>query len=519
MKRIVMFCATLLLASALCAPPLYAASEDTSVEGDTIAWVRGDVEQAFARARAENKPLFLYWGAVWCPPCVMIKKTVFQSRQFIALSELFVPYYLDGDTEEAQATGERFGVKGYPTMIVFNPAGEEITRIPGGIDIDRYNAVLERSLNAMRPTGQLLELAMKEPGELEEEDYTQLAYYSWGQDFDVLPEDTDPTLFKTLSEQAKQHDEVAAARLFLQYLVASVGENSEENPVRLEGAAERLIGILESDALVVAGWDTLAYWPEIVDILAIDEAAKNELAALWQERLMALRKDPSLSVEEQLAGWIPLLHFHFDGDEESEQPLPQALADELIRDVEAADQAVKSAYARQSLVNQIRWVYQNARMDDRARELLLAELERSKAPYYFMSSLGSLAERQGSNEEALEWFRKAYEGSEGSATRFQWGGSYVRALIRLAPEKDELILSTAEALFDELPSGDDVFSGRNFRVLKRLNDQLVAWKAEQGNTVDTRQFVARLETLCAAENEGSLEKQNCQSLLEDTTTT
>src|SRR6187402_388381 len=38
-----------------------------------IAWQHAatdaEVDTAFATARRENKPLFLYWGADWCPPC------------------------------------------------------------------------------------------------------------------------------------------------------------------------------------------------------------------------------------------------------------------------------------------------------------------------------------------------------------------------------------------------------------------------------------------------------------------
>lgn len=34
-----------------------------------IDWFEGSVEGAFATAKTQDKPIFLYWGAVWCPPC------------------------------------------------------------------------------------------------------------------------------------------------------------------------------------------------------------------------------------------------------------------------------------------------------------------------------------------------------------------------------------------------------------------------------------------------------------------
>jgi thiol:disulfide interchange protein len=77
-----------------------------------IAWFDGDVDAAFAAAKAANKPVFLYWGAEWCPPCAQIKTTIFAKREFQDRSRLFVPVYLDGDTPSAQKHGERFGVVG-----------------------------------------------------------------------------------------------------------------------------------------------------------------------------------------------------------------------------------------------------------------------------------------------------------------------------------------------------------------------------------------------------------------------
>lgn len=124
-----------------------------------IDWFQGDVDAAFAAAKAAPKPLFLYWGAEWCPPCAQIKATIFNRREFQERSRLFVPVYLDGDVPSAQKQAERFGVVGYPTMILFRPDGTEITRLPGGVDIERYAKVLDVALADARPVKDIVAAA------------------------------------------------------------------------------------------------------------------------------------------------------------------------------------------------------------------------------------------------------------------------------------------------------------------------------------------------------------------------
>ena len=154
-----------------------------------IEWFGGDVDAAFAAAKAANKPVFLYWGAEWCPPCAQIKATIFSKREFQERSRLFVPVYLDGDTPSAQKHGERFGVVGYPTMILFKPDGTEITRLPGGVDIARYSRILDVALADARPVSDIL-AAARSGGTVTSNDWKLLAYYSWGTDNGhVLPAD------------------------------------------------------------------------------------------------------------------------------------------------------------------------------------------------------------------------------------------------------------------------------------------------------------------------------------------
>ena len=80
-------------------------AEDTGSYG--IEWYAGSVDSAFELARSQGTPVLLYWGADWCPPCNRLKATVFNRREFIERTRLFVPVSLDGDAPGAQKLGEQ----------------------------------------------------------------------------------------------------------------------------------------------------------------------------------------------------------------------------------------------------------------------------------------------------------------------------------------------------------------------------------------------------------------------------
>ena len=498
------------------------ASPSASPNDAKVSWYAGSVDEAFAEAGQKDTPVFLYWGAVWCPPCQEIKHTVFKTQAFINLSELFIPVYLDGDTSAAQAWGETFGVKGYPTMIVFNPEGEEITRIPGGIDITRYNDVLALSLNRMRSTASLIQYALSEPDKLQSRDFEQLAYYSWGQDASAVPADIDQTkLFHTLAELAP--DGELSSRFFMQYLVAlshAEEENEEEGnassvtPLHMgdDQSALKLRELLLSEELVLACWDSIAYYAEeILQLPIFNDEQRQDLEQLWSERVFLLRTNQTLSKAEKMAGWLPRLYVETRG----ERDLAAVVQDKLMAEMAIIDAQTPDSYERQSVINQMSYVLQQAQMKNSARQLLINELDKSAAPYYFMSALGSFAEEEGDTDSAIAWRKQAYETAVGDATRFQWGASYVRALIRMKPEAADTIATLGNTLIVSFQQTSELFAGRNFRVLKNLDKEIRAW--QKNNAVNSAPnsvtFSSKIESLCRIQEGGSVELKNCESLL------
>ena len=130
--------------------------------------------------KASNKPVLLYWGAQWCPPCKQLKSAVFNRPDFIEKSKLFVAVYLDGDLPDAQKWGDEFRVTGYPTVVVFKPDRTEITRIAGNMDLSLYAGVLDNALGDVRPVKDVIELAVKGEAPLAADDCRRLAYHAFG---------------------------------------------------------------------------------------------------------------------------------------------------------------------------------------------------------------------------------------------------------------------------------------------------------------------------------------------------
>src|SRR5437899_6974971 len=233
-------------------------SAAASAHADGIAWRKGDVDAAFVAAKADHKPLFLYWGAVWCPPCNQVKATLFNRQDFIDRSRFFVPVYVDGDSKSAQRLGARFKVGGYPTMILFNSDGTEITRLPGEVDADQYMRVLAMGMNGARPVKSTLAAALasgKDAPRLAPEDWRMLAWYSWITDDEALvaKKSVAPTLAR-LAKACPADQPEACLRLGLQALAAAAkGAKPRSDPQ----AATRVMTTLADPVLARENFDLL----------------------------------------------------------------------------------------------------------------------------------------------------------------------------------------------------------------------------------------------------------------------
>ena len=471
-----------------------------TIHEDGIAWRKDDVDAAFVAAKAEHKPLFLYWGAVWCPPCNQVKATLFNRHDFIERSRFFIPVYIDGDSPGAQRLGSRFNVGGYPTMILFNPDGREIVRLPGEADPEQYMHVLTMGMNGARPVKDTLAAALsggRGHQALSADDWRMLAYYSWVTDEQqLIPEKNVAPTLKRLAQACPAEQKETAVRLELKALAAGATAKGAKNSPDA-AATTRLVSVLGDSRLVRENFDTLTEYADKIAgfVTAPKSAERDRLVAAWTAALNRLVADASLSTTDRLvavSAQVGLARL-----DAKDAALPAALLTTVRDEVARADRETADPYARQAVIDAATDALIQAGLLDDAETMLKGELKRSHSPYYFMVDLAEVAKKRGDKAGALDWYAQSYASAQGPATRLQWGVRYVNALVELAPQDAARIEHAAGSVIGEIEPVPDTFYDRNLRALERMGRKLTDWSKEPVQRAALGRIRGQMDGVCA----------------------
>jgi thioredoxin-related protein len=486
-----------------------------------IAWKNAasdaDVDAAFAQAKAETKPVFVYWGAKWCPPCNQVKATLFNRQDFIERSRAFVPVYVDGDSPGAQKLGARFKVSGYPTMVLFTPQGAELTRLPGEVEAERYTQVLTLGMNAQKPVKDVLAQAKSGGAGLTANDWRLLAFYSWDTDQQQLvPKDGVPALLKQLADACPADQTEIATRLRLKALAAV----DDKGPAKPDAAAQAtLLKVLADAAAARPYMDVLTnYATDITRALSAKGTPQRaELLAAFDGALKRFEADTTLSRADRMGALIAqvdLAGIDATKDAKGTKPrLPDALLADIREQTARADREITDGYERQAVITAAAYLLEKAGLGAESDTLLKANLAKSHSPYYLMSELASNAKARGDKAEALNWYEQAFDKSEGPATRLQWGSSYINALVDLGPQEEARIEKAASQLFAEAAKQPDAFYERSGRSLQRVGSKLQAWNKGGAHAAAIKRLQAQLDGVCSALDANDPKRANCAALL------
>jgi thiol-disulfide isomerase/thioredoxin len=482
-----------------------------------IEWFDGDLNAAFAAARAQHKPVFLYWGASWCPPCHQLKSTVFSRPDFIAKTRLFIPVYLDGDDAGAQKWGEEFRVTGYPTLVVLNEKREEVMRIAGGMDLGQYANVLDLALSDLQPTANILASAARGQA-LSVDQCRRLAFSGWG--LEELADKEIVSMAKTLSAAAIRCPAASTRdRARLQIFAASYAADAEKPTLKtgkppsaaLRQQVKQVYEQLDDPDVAAANADALGYLDE-----TFWQAAKTSglPVADFYARFAAVMDraaiDSSFAEADQLAATASKLQ----AAKELTGAIDPALASQARARVDTALAGKQIPYVRTGLINASLGIFELLGQNQDAYRIVQGELASAQYPYYFKADLAALAESLGRKDEAVSWSSQAYDESKGAATRFQWGRLYLTALLRLHPDDAQRIQQVGEQVLGELDGTDRIYRRARVRLVS-LDGELRAWQKQAAaqRTPVLRALRQRMQKTCGGIPESEPARGNCDAFL------
>jgi thiol-disulfide isomerase/thioredoxin len=468
-----------------------------------IAWFKGDVDAAFKSAQASNKPVLLYWGAQWCPPCKQLKSAVFNRPDFIEKSRLFVAVYLDGDLPDAQKWGDVFRVTGYPTVVVFKPDRTEITRIAGNMDLSLYAGVLDDALGDVRPIKDVVALAGKAEAPLKPADCRRLAYHAFGLDDEGVFDSK--TLLGAFENAARLCPaELSKERARFHILAAAEAATLQKDAIEKGGKADKPLTVLilrvnemlANKPLAVSNADALRSLPKSFYLAA--RQTLPQVAPGMRERVMgiadATTANPQFAPADQLAA--QLMKIRVAQAYAPDGKVPTDVRTVALQTATRMLNVKQDSYVRAGVVNSAINIY--IALDDwvRARDLLALEASTSNTPHYYIGDLADAEEHLGNKQRALELLAEAYQKARGPASRFQWGFQYLDGLLRLAPDETARIEKVGLEVIREL-DGPNRIHRRTLSRLTRLDRALREWNTTPQRAAVVAKFRAQVVAACA----------------------
>lgn len=112
---------------------------EQAVKVDGINFHEGNWESALAKAKAENKLVFLDISASWCGPCKQLKKTTFKDAAVGEFyNDKFINVELDGEKGEGIALAQKYRLQGYPSLYFIDVDGNVVKETAGFLPAEQF---------------------------------------------------------------------------------------------------------------------------------------------------------------------------------------------------------------------------------------------------------------------------------------------------------------------------------------------------------------------------------------------
>lgn len=112
-----------------------------------IHFFNGSLKEAKAKAKKENKLIFIDCYTTWCGPCKKMAKSTFLSKEVGAYyNKNFICLKVDMESGEGPTIATNYAIEAYPTYLFLDYKGDVKHRDLGYIDAGRFIEVGKTAL-------------------------------------------------------------------------------------------------------------------------------------------------------------------------------------------------------------------------------------------------------------------------------------------------------------------------------------------------------------------------------------
>ena len=113
-----------------------------------ISW-SSNLKSSLKKAKSQRKPVMVDFYTNWCSWCEKMDRETFSDQKVNRLARKFICVKINGDRDKDAV--EKYGIKGYPTVLFFAANGKLVRRIGGYVEPVKFAKAMQNVLASAKP--------------------------------------------------------------------------------------------------------------------------------------------------------------------------------------------------------------------------------------------------------------------------------------------------------------------------------------------------------------------------------
>lgn len=357
-----------------------------------IKFEHGTLKQALAKAKAENKLVFIDGFAVWCGPCKHMANTVFQEDEVGKyFDKNLVALKVDVEKGEGPMIKRNFGITGLPGYVFLDGDGNVVYRFQAAMPTDKFMKEVEKAVLYGKDPNSVGRMAEKYELKKNDQDFVRMY------------------LDKLKASSSTNYTDVLEHYLKIQ---TKIPETSQEMVQLLSDHSAEIIFGGNADRILTSNKDSEEWKPFIkkdiretfqkIGRMMVDKTttyAIDKKDTTFLEITLVRASTNGFKVDEARRKAVYAFYYLQTGEGEQYKKLMRDEIDAYVKSLDV--NTLKTAYEN--------WQKRLAEGDKSAQSLKPFAVRESERTGYYVRNYGQFAKTQQEKEDVLRWAKTAYD--------------------------------------------------------------------------------------------------------------